>query len=80
MDGHDGRTDERKSGAHVVNANRITVALPFSKIVLEEPSEQLKDLVAVVADLADAQESTVGDDGSAELRLRARDLSHRLHG
>jgi hypothetical protein len=47
--------DEEDSGwkgppaANLGNANRFTVALPFSKIVLEDSSEGLRDLAVLVA-------------------------------
>ena len=80
MDGHDKGNGGQKRAASVVNANRITVALPFSKIAMEESSEDLRDLAALVADVADALAKAVGDDETAGLRLRARTLNHRLNG
>jgi hypothetical protein len=78
--------DEGDSGwksprtANLGNANRFTVALPFSKIALEDSSEGLRDLALLVADLADAVASAVGNDETAEMRRRARELNHRLNG
>ena len=34
-------------------SNKITVAFPFSNIKIQEPSEQLRELATVVADLAE---------------------------
>ena len=34
-------------------STKITVAFPFSNIKIQEPSEQLRELAAVVADLAE---------------------------
>lgn len=34
----------------VVNGTRVTVAFPFSQIKLQEPAEETKELVAIVAD------------------------------
>ena len=65
--------------ANLGNANRFTVALPFSKIALEDSSEGLRDLAVLVADLADAVASAVGNDETAEVRRRARELNHRLN-
>jgi len=60
-----------KSPATVVNGTRVTVAFPFSKIALEEPTDELRDLALLVADLVD-------EVGNAALRARADELRARL--
>ena len=67
----DTQTQPRKSPATVVNGTRVTVAFPFSKIALEEPTDELRDLVVLVADLVD-------EVGGAALRARAEELRARL--
>ena len=36
----------------VIPTNKVTVALPFSKITIEEPGRELAELAAIVAELA----------------------------
>ena len=36
----------------VIPTNKVTVALPFSKITIEEPDRELAELAAIVAELA----------------------------
>ena len=80
MDEHDPKGGGRKGPKQIVNANRVTVALPFSKIALEESSQDLGDLASLVKDLADALAPVLRDDAAEDLRRRARELSDRLNG
>jgi hypothetical protein len=70
--------EKRKAAATVVNGTRVTVAFPFSKIALHEPSDDLHDLVLLVADLADAVADSTGTEVAEELRTRAVALRQRL--
>jgi hypothetical protein len=79
MDKHDEKTGARKGPQRIVNANRVTVALPFSRIALEESGQGLGDLASLVQDLTDAVASVLGNDEAAALRRRARELSDRLN-
>jgi hypothetical protein len=56
----------------------VTVAFPFSKIALQEPTDDLRDLAVLVADLADAMAESVGTGAVAGLRDRAVELRDRL--
>jgi len=60
-----------------VNSNtRVNVALPFSQFKIEEPSDQLAALTALVIDLADLAARAVPGPEADALRQRA----HRLAG
>jgi hypothetical protein len=57
---------------------RVNVAFPFSQIKVQEPSEDLAALAAVVRELADLVADVVPGSRARELRKRARVLSARL--
>jgi DNA topoisomerase VI subunit B len=61
----------------VAPTNRVTVAFPFSKIVLEEPSADIAELAAVTAELAALIETIAPGPAAAELSRRARALAAR---
>ena len=77
MDDSNG-TDKRKAPATVVNGTRVTVAFPFSRIALHEPSDDLRDLAVLVADLADVVADSTATEVAEDLRIRAVDLRQRL--
>jgi len=64
---------------------RVTVAFPFSKIDINEPSEALRELAALVARLAEQAAAIAGqaapDHGEAagHLAAEAALLAHRLN-
>jgi hypothetical protein len=62
----------------VMPTNKVTVALPFSKITVEEPSKELAELAAIVAGLATLVEATVAEPEATQLRLRAEALAARI--
>ena len=62
----------------MVPTNKVTVALPFSKITLEEPTRELADLATVVAELAAIIETTTVGPDATQLRMRARALAARI--
>ena len=68
----------RKSPATVVNGTRVTVAFPFSKIALHEPSADLLDLAVLVAELVDAVADTIDAEAAAALRCRAIEVRDRV--
>jgi hypothetical protein len=75
----DSHSDEkRKAAATVVNGTRVTVAFPFSRIALHEPSDDLRDLAVLVADLADVVADSTATEVAEDLRIRAVDLRQRL--
>jgi len=70
--------EKRKAAASVVNGTRVTVAFPFSRIALHEPSDDLRDLVLLLADLATAFADSTGTHEAEDLRTRAVELRQRL--
>jgi hypothetical protein len=70
----------RKKPVTVVNGTRITVAFPFSQIKLQESAEETKELVAIVADLAQVVSSVCPGSDSESLQQRAMALLARLGG
>lgn len=64
--------------AVVTPLTKVNLALPFSKITLEEPGKDLAELASVVAALAAVMERTVDEPFLPELRKRAEALAARL--
>jgi hypothetical protein len=71
-----GRT--RSAPAVVTPLTKVNLALPFSKITVEEPGQDLAELASVVAALAAVMERTADDPFLPELRKRAEALAARL--
>ena len=61
----------------VNGSTRVNVAFPFSKINVQDPSSELRDLAALVKDLITALEATTGGQ-LKELRQRSEELAGRL--
>jgi len=80
MDEHKGSNGNRKSPATVVNGTRVTVAFPFSKVVSQESSDDLRELAILVAELSDAVADLAEDEVTADLRRRAAALRDQLTG
>ena len=57
---------------------RVNVAFPFAQITVQEPSEDLAELAAVVRELADLVAAVVPGSSTRKLSKRARLLSARL--
>ena len=72
-----GRT--RPAPSIVTPLTKVNLALPFSKITVEEPGKDLAELASVVAALAAVMERTADDPFLPELRKRAEALAARLH-
>jgi hypothetical protein len=68
----------RQGPGVVAPTTKVNLALPFSKITVEEPGQDLAELASVVAALAAVMERTEGDPFLPELRKRAEALSARL--
>jgi hypothetical protein len=68
----------RRAPKVVAPTNRVNVALPFSKIETHEPSRELAELAAVVADLCALVERSMPDADIGELHRRAQTLANRL--
>lgn len=58
--------------------NRVNVALPFSKITIEQPRQEIAELAAVVAELTAAVEGLAAGTDISQLRTRAEALAVRL--
>ena len=71
-----GRT--RPAPAVVTPLTKVNLALPFSKITVEEPGRDTAELASVVAALAAVMERTVDDPFLPGLRKRAEALAARL--
>ena len=69
---------ERPVPAIVTPLTKVNLALPFSKITVEEPGKDLAELASVVAALAAVMERTVDEPFLPELRKRAEALAARL--
>jgi hypothetical protein len=63
----------------VAPTTRVNLALPFSKITVEEPGKDLAELASIVAALAAVMERTADDPFLPGLRKRAEALAARLH-
>ena len=55
----------------IAPTNKVNVALPFSKITVEEPSKEFRELARIVAGLAAAMERLVPGPEVTGLRERA---------
>jgi hypothetical protein len=64
--------------ARVNSSTRVNVALPFSQFKIEEPSDHLATLAALVGDLADVVALAVPGPEADALRSRARQLASQL--
>ena len=65
--------------AIVTPLTKVNLALPFSKITVEEPAKDLAELASIVAALTAVMERTVDEPFLPELRKRAEALAARLH-
>ena len=72
------RRARRPVPAAVTPLTKVKLALPFSKITVEEPAKDLADLASIVAALAAVMERTVEEPFLPELRKRAEVLAARL--
>jgi hypothetical protein len=64
--------------AIVTPLTKVNLALPFSKITVEEPGKDLAELASIVAALAAVMERTVDEPFLPELRKRAEAHAARL--
>jgi hypothetical protein len=64
--------------ARVNSSTRVNVALPFSQFKIEEPSDHLTALAALVGDLADVVALAVPGPEADALCHRARQLASQL--
>ena len=68
----------RAAPAIVTPLTKVNLALPFSKIAIEEPGRDTAELASIVAALAAVLERTADDLFLPELRKRAEALAARL--
>ena len=68
----------RLAPAIVTPLTKVNLALPFSKITVEEPGKDLAELASTVAALAAVMERTADEPFLPELRKRAEALAARL--
>ena len=68
----------RPAPAIVTPLTKVNLALPFSKITVEEPGRDIAELASIVAALAAVMERTADDPFLPELHKRAEALAARL--
>ena len=78
QEGTDKARRARPVPAIVTPLTKVNLALPFSKITIEEPGRDTAELASVVAALAAVLERTADDPFLPELRQRAEALAARL--
>jgi hypothetical protein len=76
--GHGPPVRRRRGPGIVAPANKVTLALPFSRVEFHEPSQDVAELAAVVVELAKAVEELVPVPELTALRDRAELLAQRL--
>jgi hypothetical protein len=69
----------RRAPARVDSSTRVNVALPFSQFKIQEPSDHLLALTALVEDLANLMADKMPGQDAEGLRRRARELAGRAH-
>jgi hypothetical protein len=62
----------------VTPLTKVNLALPFSKISIEEPGKDTAELASIVAAMAAVMERTLDEPFLPELRQRAEALAARL--
>jgi len=80
MDEHKHSNGKRRSPATVVNGTRVTVAFPFSKVVSQEPSDELREVAMLVAELSEVVADLAEKEVTTALRRRAAALRDQLTG
>ena len=73
--GTDLSSQPRSAPGVVAPTNKVNVALPFSKITVEEPSREFAELTSIVAALAAAMERVLPEPETTQLRRRADALA-----
>jgi hypothetical protein len=68
----------RRAPARVDSSTRVNVALPFSQFKIQEPSDHLLALAAVVEELADLVAGAVPGPQAKALRQRAHELTSQI--
>ena len=75
-----GSDDESKTGppGDVTSATKVNVAFPFSQIKVEEPSDDLRVLAALVRDLSEQVVQLAPSEEATAIAERAGALAQRL--
>jgi hypothetical protein len=60
-------------------SSRIAIALPFSQISMEEPSQELADVVALIGELVLSLEGTLTSTQYEAFAAQVESLQARLH-
>jgi len=74
----DGRASRRMPG-RVDSSTKVNVALPFSQFKIQEPSDHVIALTALVQELADVVAKAVPCPEARALQRRAHELAGQLH-
>jgi len=69
----------RRAPARVNSSTRVNVALPFSQFKIQEPSDHLLALTALVEDLANLVADKVPGPKAEALCHRAHELANKAH-
>jgi hypothetical protein len=70
-------SETKPAGGEVVTT-KVNVAFPFSQIKVQEPSEELVELAALVSEIADLIADIAPESKAPELAKRAQALASRL--
>lgn len=73
----DGAAHPSSAPRMIAPTNKVNVALPFSKITVEEPSKEFRELARIVAGLAAAMERLTTEPEVTQLRERADVIAAR---
>ena len=69
----------KRAPARVNSSTRVNVALPFSQFKIQEPSDHLLALSALVEELANVVAEKMPGPEAEALRHRAHELASRTH-
>jgi hypothetical protein len=69
----------KRAPARVDSSTRVNVALPFSQLKIQEPSDHLRALTVLVEELANLVAEKVPGPEAEALRHRAHELASRTH-
>jgi hypothetical protein len=76
--GQDKDGQEERQGPQNIIGPRVNLALPFSRIEVQEPTAELVEMAKLLSDLLSAIADWVPEEALADLRSRAEALSARL--
>ena len=76
---HAGEGLSKRVPARVDSSTRVNVALPFSQFKIQEPSDHLLELTALVEELASLVAEKMPSPETEALHHRAQELASRTH-